>query len=184
MYASAELPMPTEPDFSEIYRDYHRRVLNLCSYLLHSRDAAEDAAHEVFLRVQRKMGTYDPTYSLANWILKIASNHCVDILRRRKTERSLFGIDVAELSNPPVGSNSPLREVLSSEQNRNVRKALMSLPEKYRVPLVLAFYNEFSYEEIAAAMKIPRNTVATLLFRGKQLLRDKLRKEKHDEVSE
>jgi len=174
MYAIAELPMPIDRDFSEIYREYHRRVLNLCAYLLNSRDAAEDAANEVFLRIQRKYETYDPALSFSNWILKIASNYCIDLLRRRGLEKRLFGVDASEIPEPASDRPGPLSAMLSSEQGKNVRHALGSLPEKFRVPLVLAYYNDFSYVQIAAMLRIPRNTVATLLFRGKQQLREKL----------
>jgi RNA polymerase sigma-70 factor (ECF subfamily) len=183
MYATVELPMPTEWDFADNYREHRRRVYNLCAYLLHSRDAAEDAVHEVFLRVHRKIDSYDPALPFSNWILKVASNHCVDILRRRGKEKRLFGVDAAEIPDPSSGQPGPLVEMLSSEQGKSVRRALGSLPDKFRVPLVLAYYNEFSYDEIAEALHLPRNTVATLLFRGKQQLREKLKKEKRHEVS-
>ena len=97
MNATAELPMSIGLDFAAIYRDHHRRVFNLCAYLLNSGEAAEDAAHEVFLRVQRKIETYNPDYSLSNWILKIASNYCVDLLRRRGLEKRLFGLDPSKV---------------------------------------------------------------------------------------
>jgi RNA polymerase sigma-70 factor (ECF subfamily) len=182
MYAIAETLMPADRDFETIYREHHRRVYNLCAYLLNSREAAEDAAHEVFLRARRRMETYDPALPFANWILKVASNHCVDVLRRRGTEKRLFGIDAADSLDPSSDLPSPLSEILASEQSEAVRRALGSLPDKFRIPLVLSYYNEFSYDEIAAAMQIPRNTVATLLFRGKQLLRDKLTKEERREL--
>jgi len=171
--------MSTKWDFAGSYREHHRRVFNLCAYLLNSREAAEDAAHEVFLRVQRSIETYDPALPFSKWILKIASNHCVDILRRRGTERRLFGVDASEIPDPSSDQPSPLGQVLSSEQGKGVRRTLASLPDRFRIPLVLAYYNDFSYDEIAAVLHIPRNTVATLLFRGKQQLREKLRKEKH-----
>jgi RNA polymerase sigma-70 factor (ECF subfamily) len=180
MYATAELPMSTEWDFDDTYREHYRRVFNLCAYLLKSRDKAEDAVHEVFLRAQRRIETYDPALPFSNWILKIATNHCLDILRRRGTERRLFGIDASESLDPPSRQSSPLGDMLSSEQGKSVRRALGSLPDKLRVPLVLAYYNEFNYNEIAAALHIPRNTVATLLFRGKKELRKRLKKENYD----
>lgn len=179
MYATAESPMLTEPDFSDIYREHHRRVYNLCAYLLNSRDAAEDAAHEVFLRARRRMETYDPAFPFSKWILRIAANHCVDVLRRRGFERRLFETDASEMTELCSNQPSPLGEVISSEQSQDVRRALASLPDKIRIPLVLAYYNDSGYDEIATTLHIPRNTVATLLFRGKQQLREKLRKERH-----
>jgi RNA polymerase sigma-70 factor (ECF subfamily) len=73
--------------------------------------------------------------------------------------------------------------VLTAERGEVVRRALGSLPDKFRIPLVLTYYNEYTYDQIATVMRMPRNTVATLLFRGKQMLRERLKKEKHHEVS-
>ncbi len=183
MNALAEQLMDTERNFEDIYREHHRRVFNLCAYLLNSHSAAEDAAHEVFIRAQRRMETYDPTLPFSSWILKVASNYCIDILRRRGLERRLFGVEDAESLNLSTGQPSPLTQVLSTEQGTAVRQALEALPDKFRIPLVLTYYNEYGYDQIASIMRIPRNTVATLLFRGKQMLREKLKKEKHHEMS-
>ena len=183
MNALAEQLMDTERDFEDIYRENHRKVFNLCAYLLNSHNAAEDAAHEVFIRAQRRMDTYDPALPFSRWILKVASNYCIDVLRRRGLERRLFGVNDSEALDLSSSQPGPLSQVLSTEQGKVVRQALAALPDKFRVPLVLAYYNEYSYDQIAAIMRIPRNTVATLLFRGKQLLREKLQKENRHEVS-
>ncbi len=182
MNATAELPMSTEPDFTEIYQEHHRRVFNLCAYLLNSGDAAEDAAQEVFMRVQRKIDTYNPEFSISNWILKIASNYCVDLLRKQGREKRLFVLDTSESLDPLSDKPNPLRNILKSEKGRRVRHAIASLHEKFRTPLILAFYNDFTYDEIAETMGVPRNTVATLLFRGKQQLREKLKKENYHDL--
>lgn len=184
MNALAERLMDTERDFEAMYREHHRRIFNLCAYLLNSPNAAQDAAHDVFLRAQRRMDTYDPSLPFSSWILKVASNYCIDILRRRGLEKRLFATDSAESLDLSSDKPSPLLQVLSSERGKTVREALGSLPDKFRIPLVLAYYNEYSYDQIAAVMRIPRNTVATLLFRGKQLLREKLKKEKHHGMPE
>ncbi len=83
-------------------------------------------------------------------------------------EKRLFGVDSSESLALSSGKPGPLAQMLSAEQGKTVRQALGSLPDRFRVPLVLAYYNEYSYDQIAAVMRIPRNTVATLLFRGKQ----------------
>jgi len=166
---------PFDQHFAEIYKTHYRRVFSLCRYLLNSFDAAEDATHEVFLRAQRKLATYDPSLPLSGWLLGIASNHCIDLLRRRTTERRIFDIDGSDGVEPPSGRLTPLGELIATERGGDVRNALSQLPEKYRVPLVLAYFNEMSYDEIAVALGLGRNSVATLIFRGKQQLREKLR---------
>jgi RNA polymerase sigma-70 factor, ECF subfamily len=183
MYVLAERRMDKEQDFEEIYREHHRKVFNLCAYLLNSHNAAEDAAHEVLLRAQRRMDTYDPALPFSSWILKVASNYCIDILRRRGLEKRLFGTDTSESLDLSSNKPSPLTQVLTAERGEVVRRALGSLPDKFRIPLVLTYYNEYTYDQIATVMRMPRNTVATLLFRGKQMLRERLKKEKHHEVS-
>ena len=88
-------------------------------------------------------------------------------------------MDAADaVDSAPSASVSPLNELVAAERGHDVRRALSQLPDKYRVPLVLAYYNEMSYDEIAAALGFGRNHVATLIFRGKQQLREKLKKEK------
>jgi RNA polymerase sigma-70 factor (ECF subfamily) len=182
MNAAAETQMPAGLDLAEVYRENHRKVLNLCAYLLSSGTAAEDAAHEVFLRVHRSFGTYNPDYSLSNWILKIASNYCVDLLRKRKRERQLFIADGEDSPERSWDNPGPLGEILTTEHGEAIRSALRALEERFRVPLILFFYNDFSYDDIASVLNVSRNTVATLIFRGKQKLRNKLKKEKYHEL--
>src|SRR5215467_13980071 len=93
MQAPVEPHTPSEHDFTELYKTHYRRVFGLCRYLLNSFDAAEDAVHEVFLKAQCKLSTYDPSLPFSAWLCGIASNHCIDLLRRRGTERRIFELD-------------------------------------------------------------------------------------------
>jgi RNA polymerase sigma-70 factor (ECF subfamily) len=174
MHASVESKSDFDQHFTDIYKAHYRRIFSLCRYLLNSYDAAEDAAHEVFLRAQRKLATYDPSLPFSSWLTGIASNHCIDLLRRRTTEKRIFGRDGTEEMEPSSVRLTPLGELIAAERGDDVRNALSQLPAKYRVPLVLAYYNEMSYDEIAATLGLGRNHVATLIFRGKQQLRKKL----------
>jgi RNA polymerase sigma-70 factor, ECF subfamily len=178
MHAPVEPHTPSDHDFADIYKTHYRRVFGLCRYLLNSFDGAEDATHEVFLRAQRKLATYDPTLPFPSWLSGIATNHCIDLLRRRTTEKRIFDLDAVDAAAAaPSAVLSPFHEMVARERGQDVRRALSQLPEKYRVPLVLAYYNEMSYDEIGAALGLGRNHVATLLFRAKQQLRQKLTKE-------
>jgi len=160
----------------DIYRLYARRVFGLCRYMLNSRESAEDATSEVFLKLQRSIASYDGSTPFQAWLLRVAGNHCIDALRRRKrgrqviveAENGVAWIDAA--SSQP----SPLGAVVSAEERTQVRNAIERLPENYRVPLVLRYYGDLSYDEIAQQLGLKRDYVAVLLFRAKQELRRKL----------
>jgi RNA polymerase sigma-70 factor (ECF subfamily) len=160
----------------EIYRLFARRVFGLCRYMLESRESAEDATSEVFLKLQRSIESYDGSTPFLRWLLRVAGNQCIDALRRRKRGRQVIveveeGVAVIEPVSPEP---SPLGAVLSTEERAQVRDAIARLPENYRLPLVLRYYSELSYDEIAQQLGIQRNYVAALIFRAKQELRRKL----------
>ncbi|MGC2111158.1 MAG: sigma-70 family RNA polymerase sigma factor [Candidatus Korobacteraceae bacterium] len=160
----------------EIYHLYARRVFGLCRYMLDSRESAEDATGEVFLKLQRSIETYDGSIPFPRWLLRVAGNQCIDVLRRRKRGRQVIvegeeGVAVVEAAS---SEPSPLGAVLSAEERAQVRDAIARLPENYRLPLVLRYYGELSYDEIAQQLGLQRNYVAALLFRAKQELRRRL----------
>jgi RNA polymerase sigma-70 factor (ECF subfamily) len=160
----------------EIYRLYAPRVFGLCRYMLDSRESAEDATSEVFLKLQRSIESYDGSIPFPRWLLRVAGNQCIDALRRRKRGRQVIvegeeEVAVMEAASPEP---SPLGAVLSAEERAQVRDAIARLPENYRVPLVLRYYSELSYDEIAQQLGLQRNYVAALIFRAKQELRRKL----------
>ena len=154
-----------------LYRHFHRRVLGLCRYLLGSETEAEDAASDVFARLPRAMKSYDSSLPFPRWLMSVTSHYCVDLLRKRNVEKRLF--ESAQAGEPEAASStpSPLQEVLSAEARNEVCKAVAALPERYRLPLALRYYNELSYDEIAATLDLTRAHVATLIFRAKQELR-------------
>lgn len=160
----------------EIYRLYARRVFGLCRYMLESRESAEDATSEVFLKLQRSIESYDGSIPFPKWLLRVAANQCIDALRRRKRGQQVIvevedSIAVVEAVAPEP---SPLSAVLTAEERAQVREAIARLPENYRVPLVLRYYGELSYDEIAQQLDLQKNYVAALIFRAKKDLRRKL----------
>jgi RNA polymerase sigma-70 factor, ECF subfamily len=160
----------------EIYRLYVRRVFGLCRHMLESRENAEDATSEVFLKLQRAIKSYDGSIPFLRWLLRVTGNQCIDALRRSQRGRQVVvEVEDGAAAVEPAGSEpSPLGAVLSAEERVEVRDAIARLPENYRVPLVLRYYGELSYDEIAQQLGLKKNHVAALIFRAKQELRRKL----------
>ena len=160
-----------DADFDTLYRAQSRRVLQTCRYLLGSREEAEDAAQEVFLRARQRFEQYDRERPFSHWILAVASHHCLDRLRRRGRETRLFETVDVERVAAPAREPGPLTALLARERGRQVREAVAALPVKYRVPLVLAYFHELAYAEIGAILGIEPGHVAVLVFRGRKQLR-------------
>jgi RNA polymerase sigma-70 factor (ECF subfamily) len=160
----------------EIHRRYVRRVFGLCRYMLDSRESAEDATSEVFLKLQRSIESYDGSIPFPRWLLRVAGNQCIDALRRRRRGRQVIVEveDGAAVIEATSSEPSPLGTVIRMEERVQLQAAIARLPENYRVPLVLRYYSELSYDEIGHQLGLQRNHVATLIFRAKQELRRKL----------
>ncbi len=160
----------------EIYRRYAGRVFGLCRYMLDSREGAEDATSEVFLKLQRSIESYDGSIPFPRWLLRVAGNQCIDVLRRRGRERRVIVEveDGATAIEATSSEPSALSAVIRMAEREQLLAAIARLPEKHRVPLVLRYYSELSYDEIGQQLGLQKNHVAALIFRGKQELRRKL----------
>jgi RNA polymerase sigma-70 factor (ECF subfamily) len=159
----------------ELHRRYARRVFGLCRHMLDSRESAEDATSEVFLKLQRSIESYDGSIPFPRWLLRVAGNQCIDALRRRQRGRQVIvEVEDATVIDAPSSELSPLGAVIRTEERALVRDAIAKLPVHYRVPLVLRYYSELSYDDIAQQLDLQRNYVAMLIFRAKQELRRRL----------
>jgi RNA polymerase sigma-70 factor (ECF subfamily) len=159
-------------DFDAYYREHYRRVFGLCQRLLGAVADAEDATQEVFMRGYRAFGRYRSEEPFEHWISAIASNYCIDVLRRRGRLAERFDDAAqAEATDPDPHGVAPL---ISEFEARAVAAAVEALPEQYRVPIVLAYYADASYAEIARILGITSSHVGVLLLRGRQRLRESL----------
>src|SRR5216684_3885305 len=177
-YAALNQPQPLSPEvLSTIYTAHYRHVLQVCRRFFRQPEDAEDAAAEVFLKLHRVLETRNEAVPFRPWVSQVAGRHCIDKLRRRKREKAscVDGADLSEV--PDYSSPSPLSQVLRREEQLEVREQLIRLPEKYKVPLVLRYYKQMSYSEIARAMKRGLPAVRMMIFRAKEELRCNLRRE-------
>ena len=176
--AALNQPLRTCPEvLSTIYTAHYRHVLRVCRRFFRQPEDAEDAAAEVFLKLHRVLETRNEEVPFLPWVSQVAGRHCIDKLRRGKREKDscMGGADVSEV--PDCSTPSPLSQVLRKEEWLEVREQLIRLPKKYKVPLVLRYYKQMSYSEIARALKRQIPTVRMMIFHAKEQLRRNLRRE-------
>jgi len=159
--------------WGELYRQYGAQIFRFCRRALPTKEDAEDATMEIFLKVRDKLGQYDPTRPFTAWLYRVAANHCWDLLRRRRVRQDL---ETGEVENLPLEHPDPgqLELVVRERSNQQVRRALDRLPARSRMALVLRYYSDLSYDEIAEALGIRRAFVGVVLLRARHQLREVL----------
>ena len=159
--------------WGEIYRQYAAAIFRFCRRALPSREDAEDATMEVFVKVREKLSQYDTSRPFSAWLYKVAANHCWDTLRRRRVRQDL---ETGEVETLPLEHPDPgqLERLLEARTSQEVRAALAKLPARSRMALVLRYYSEMSYDEIADALSVRRAFVGVVLLRARHQLREVL----------
>lgn len=154
-----------------LYTAHYRHVLKVCRRFFRRPEDAEDAAAEVFLKLRTVLNQKDDSRPFRPWVTQVAWRHCIDKLRTMKLERaaSVDGVEVTELADRRA--QSPLSKVLEDEEQRRVKKLLNNLPEHHRVPLMLRYYKDMSYSEIASKLNRGLPAVKCMIFRAKNQLR-------------
>ena len=159
--------------WGEIYRLHAAAIFRFCRRALPTREDAEDATTEIFLKVKEKLAQYDAQRPFAAWLYKVSANHCWDILRRRRIRQDLEteGVETMPLEHPDP---SQLDQLIADRSGAQVRNALDRLPRRARMALVLRYYSDMSYDEIAETLGVRRAFVGVLLLRARHQLREAL----------
>ncbi len=159
--------------WGELYRLYAPAIFRFCRRALPAREDAEDATTEVFMKVRQKLGTYDASRPFTAWLYKVASNHCWDMLRRRRIRQDL---ETGDLETLPLEHPDPsqIERLQAEHTSKEVSKSLAKLPDRARMALVLRYYADMSYDEIADTLGVRRAFVGVLLLRARHQLREVL----------
>jgi len=157
--------------FEELVTRYKNLVFNTSYRMLGSYEEAEDASQEVFIRIYKSLRRYDPQYKFSTWAVKITTNYCLDILRKRKGET----VSIEEQFDLRDETLTPEEEYIRYERQKRVRKAIESLPPKYK-ELIILFHNRgLSYSEIMEVTGEPLTIVKNRLYRARQMLKELLK---------
>ena len=159
--------------WGDLYRDYAPAIFRFCRRAMPTKEDAEDATMEIFMKLREKLALFDPTRSFTAWLYKVAANHCWDMLRRRKARHEKDTEDVDEM---PLEAPEPnqLERLIEERTGEEVRKALGKLGARARMALVMRYYSDMSYDEIADALGVRRPFVGVVLLRARHELRQTL----------
>ncbi|NLC38898.1 MAG: sigma-70 family RNA polymerase sigma factor [Clostridia bacterium] len=173
--------------FAEIVRRYQKQIYSLAYRLTNHMEDAQDLAQEIFIKLYQVLDKYDTQKPFFPWMYKVATNVCYTLLRKRPADE--VPLEKVIEFGPIVlqSQNQPEERYEAKEMQLLVQQAIAQLPEKYRIPLVLRYLEEFSYRQIAEIMDLPLTTIETRLYRGKALLQKRLdpilQRGEHHEVS-
>ncbi len=155
--------------FGNLIEAYQAPVFNLAYRMLGNADEAEQAAQEAFIRAWTRLDSYDSTHKFSTWLLSITSNYSIDQIRKRRAQ--LLSIDGPLPAHPALmsgGEASPEVQVIEDEREEAVQQLLNILPDDYRQAVVLRYWYDLSYDEIAEVMDTSVSAIKSRLFRARR----------------
>ena len=159
--------------WGDLYREFAPAIFRFCRRAMPTREDAEDATMEIFMKLRDKLIQYDQSRSFSAWLYRVAANHCWDMLRRRKARHDK---DTENIDDLPLEAPEPnqLEKLIEERTSEEVRKALDKLGARARMALVMRYYSDMSYDEIADALGVRRPFVGVVLLRARHELRQAL----------
>lgn len=164
----------TQKAYEELFKRYKDAIFFMLLKMVNNKNDAEDLTFEAFGKAFRNIKQYSPKYAFSTWLFKIASNNCIDFLRKKKGNTiSIDGKDDSENERSiSLESNTlnPEQKCIKDQKAQIMRLEVGRLKERYRKLIELRYFEEFSYDEIAKELNLPIGTVKAQLFRARELL--------------
>jgi len=158
--------------FEELVKRYEQKLLRYVNYLTSGNDIANDVVQDTFIKVYINLNSFKTDLKFSSWIYRIAHNETMN--RLRKYNFRMFQLDADFVDRFVQAPENVETQLEREETSKNVTGALDSLPLKYKVPLVLYYMEDKSYDEIGDILRVSTGTVGTLINRGKKRLKDVL----------
>jgi len=154
--------------FTNLIQRYERAVYNLCYRMLGNANDAEDAAQETFLRAYKAIGRYDPSRRFSTWVLSIGTNYCIDQLRKRR----LFTLSLDDMPFLDVSEDAPGPEgtMALREKQAEINVLLAQLNGKDKAAVIMRYWYDLSYDEIAETLSLTNSAVKSRLHRARHAL--------------
>jgi RNA polymerase sigma-70 factor (ECF subfamily) len=165
--------------FSVIVDRYQSKVFSTAWNYTHDHEEARDLTQEIFIKLYNNLGSYKSKASFSTWLYRIAVNRCIDWTRKKKlpTVSTIYdgNDEETDIYDTIADSGGGPEETLINLENRAyIRKVVEELPEIYKTVIILYYFEDFSPQEISDITDIPKRTIETRLYRGKNLLKLRL----------
>ncbi len=171
----------------EMLVNKYRRALHYhILHLVRKRDDLDDLVQESFIKAFGALSTYAPQYAFSTWLYKIASNHAIDYLRKRRLQTTSIDKPIQTREGEmqvelPDTTYRPDRHIVEDQRRTLIQEAIDALPEKYYRVIVMRHQQEKTYEEIALELDLPLGTVKAHIFRAREML-NKFLRDKRDSL--
>jgi len=163
-----------EKAFARLLTRYKDAIYFMLLKMVNNRSDAEDLTLEAFGKAFKSLHQYSPTYAFSTWLFKIASNNCIDFLRKKKGVHVSIENKEENENNDPVKLKSkepnPEERLIRQQKAILLRNVVRKLKPRYQTLVELRYFREFSYEEIAKELDLPLGTVKAQLFRAREML--------------
>ena len=163
-----------EKAFARLLARYKDTIYFMLLKMVNNRSDAEDLTLEAFGKAFKNLHQYSPTYAFSTWLFKIASNNCIDFLRRKKgifvsIENNEYNENNEQIKIPSKEPN-PEEKLIRQQKAILLRRVVRRLKPRYQTLVELRYFREFSYDEIAKELNLPLGTVKAQLFRSREML--------------
>ena len=174
--------------FAELMMRYRRPVYHMIYKMVRNQDDAEDLTIEAFAKAFKNLSKFNPEYTFSTWLFRIATNNCIDFIRKKKL--NTFSIhssmkddngDSVQFEIKDEKNLNPAEEAIKQQKIDIMRLVVTKLPPKYQVLVTLRYFEELSYDGFAHDIDAPLGTVKAQLHRARELLLD-LVKDKKDKI--
>ncbi|HNQ12346.1 MAG TPA: sigma-70 family RNA polymerase sigma factor [Bacteroidia bacterium] len=162
--------------FAELMQRYKDSIYFMLLKMVNNRDDADDLALEAFGKAFKNLKQYTPDYAFSTWLFKIATNNCIDFIRRKKKllisiDKGIEGEDGVEFTYEiPADGPDPIQSVMKKQKVELMRDVVEKLKPRYKRLVELRYFQEKSYEEISVELDLPLGTVKAQLFRAREFL--------------
>jgi RNA polymerase sigma-70 factor (ECF subfamily) len=170
--------------YAELMKRYKKPLYHTILKMVRNVDDAEDLTIEAFAKAFKSLHKFKKDYTFSTWLFRIATNNCIDFIRKKKLETTSISSSFRDDNGDDVGMDirdinlNPQEEAIKTQKIEIMQLIITKLPPKYQTLVNLRYFRELSYEEIAEELRAPLGTVKAQLHRARELLYDLVKDKK------